>query len=84
MPDTIPVAHRKAAILTWIYCKLTDEQIKTAAQDEGMDEAAYRRMLDEAFAGGEGPAFKLKTVVIDDGTGPSVGYFEIAPRGLLD
>jgi hypothetical protein len=84
MPDTIPVAHRKAAVQAWVYCKLTDEQIKAAAQEEGIDEAEYRRMMEESLAGGEGPYFKLKTVVVDDGTGPVVGYFELAPRGLLD
>jgi len=84
MPDSIPVAHRKAAVQAWVYCKPTDAQLKAAAQEEGIDEAEYRRMMDEAIACGEGPYFKLKTVVIDDGTGPVVGYFELAPRSLLD
>ena len=38
----------------------------------------------DGISGGEGPYFKLKTVVIDAGAGPVIGYFEIAPRGLLD
>jgi hypothetical protein len=84
MPDSIPVAHRKAAVQAWVYCKLSDEQLKAAAQQEGIDEAEYRSMMDEAIAGGEGPYFKLKTVVIDDGSGPVVGYFELAPPSILD
>lgn len=84
MPDSIPVAHRKAAVQAWVYCKLTDEQMKAAAQEEGIDESEYRSMMEESLAGGEGPYFKLKTVVIDDGTGPVVGYFELAPPSILD
>lgn len=82
MPDTIPVEHRKAAVQGWIDCKLTDAQIKQAAQQEGMDEAEYRKLLAES--GGDGPYFKLKTVVIDEGAGPVIGYFEIAPPSMLD
>lgn len=84
MPDTIPVEQRKAAVVTWIYCQPTDEQIKQRALDDGVDEAEYRQELADALAGGEGPYFKLKTLVIDAGAGPVVGYLEIAPPGLLD
>jgi hypothetical protein len=84
MPDSIPVAQRKAAVQAWVYCRMSDHQIKEAAQAEGIDEAEYRKALSESEAGGEGPYFKLKTVVIDDGTGPSVGYFELAPPSILD
>jgi hypothetical protein len=84
MPDSIPVAHRKAAVQGWIYCKMTDAQIKQAAEQEGIDEAEYRQLLAESESGGEGPYFKLKTVVIDEGAGPVVGYFEFAPPSMLD
>lgn len=84
LPDSIPVEQRKAAVQTWVYFSLSDDQIKQAAQQEGIDEAEYRQMLAESESGGEGPYFKLKTVVIDAGAGPVVGYFEIAPPSILD
>lgn len=84
MPDSIPVAHRKAAVQSQVYCRLTAAQLKAGAEAEGVDEAEYRSMLDEALAEGEGPYFKLKTVVIDDGAGPVIGYFELAPRSIFD
>jgi hypothetical protein len=84
MPDSIPVEQRKAAVQAWVYCRMTDDQIKAAAAEAEIDEAEYRQLVAEAEAGGEGPYFKLKTVVIDEGAGPVIGYFEIAQRSILD
>jgi hypothetical protein len=84
LPDSIPVAHRKAAVQGWVYCRLSDEQIRKAAETEGLDAEEYRELVRSQEAGGEGVYFKLKTVVIDEGAGPVIGYFEIAQRSLLD
>jgi len=84
MPDSIPVDQRKAAVQAWVYCRMSDEQVKQAALEEGIDEAEYRVNMTEAEEGGEGPYFKIKTVVIDEGAGPVIGYFEIAPPSILD
>lgn len=84
MPDSIPVEHRQAAVQAWVYCRMSDAQLKKSAADEGIDEAEYRQMMTEAEEGGEGPYFKLKTVVIDEGSGPVIGYFEISPPSILD
>lgn len=80
MPDTIPVASRKAAVQAWVYVAFSDEEVRALAKADGITEDEVRNSRHDY----EGPYFKIRTVVVDEGNGPVVGYFEIAPPSIWD
>lgn len=80
MPDSIPVESRMAAVQAWVHCALSDEEVRQLADHEGISEEEVRRNL----ADYEGPYFKIRTVIVEEGAGPVVGYFEMAPPSIWD
>ena len=80
MPDTIPLASRRAAVQAWVDVAFSDEEVRALATADGISEQEVRNSRDDY----EGPYFKIRTVVVDEGAGPVVGYFEIAPPSIWD
>lgn len=83
MPETVPVEHRKAAIEGRVVCTLSDVALD-AMIERGEISAEDKELIKENQQEGEGPYFKVRTVVIDAGSGPEIGYFEIGHRSIWD
>ena len=78
MPASIPAEIRKASLRSRLGVKLSSEQLASAAK--AMQITSEELKSDPDFK----PYVTLKLVLVEEGGGLKVGYFEFLPPGIMD
>lgn len=78
MPESLPAAIHKASVRAQIGVTLTPAKLKEIADQEGMSVEELEKSEDFS------PYFNLKVVLVEEGSGRKVGYFEITPPSMWD